>query len=152
MMRGSRNVPAPVSDTSPRNTKTHPNFARVDAMRTSHCVANSAPMPIAGPSTAAMTGFGQATIWNTRGPSGVAPRTPRWSSGVSLRSDRSVPAQNDPPVPSMMTARTASSCPARCTAAKKSAFMAYVMAFRFSGRSMMTCAMPSRVSERIIRR
>ena len=122
-MRGRRKLPAPVSGTRPRFTKIQPSLARSLAMRTSAWVANSTPIPTAAPSMAAITGFGHWTMghgvrarWSS-----LRDRVPRWSSGVSSSSDRSVPAQNAPPAPVMITARAASSSAARQTAAVKSA-------------------------------
>ena len=83
-MRGSSSVPAPVSGTRPRRTNTHPNRAEVVAMRTSHCVASSTPRPTAGPSTAAITGFGHATIDHGPAAARVVVARPR-----GTRSDRS---------------------------------------------------------------
>ncbi len=60
MRRGSSHEPAPVSGTRPRCTKFQAMRARLVMMRTSAWVTNSAPIPTAGPSTAAITGFGHA--------------------------------------------------------------------------------------------
>src|SRR6476620_11259072 len=56
MSRGSSHEPAPVSGTRPRWTKFQAMRARLVMMRTSAWVTNSAPIPTAGPSTAALIG------------------------------------------------------------------------------------------------
>ena len=47
MILGSSHEPAPVSGTSPRWAKFQANRARVETIRTSHWLVNSAPMPTA---------------------------------------------------------------------------------------------------------
>ena len=141
--RGRIHVPAPVSGTRPRCTNTQPNRARGVAMRTSHIDVNSAPMPIAGPSMAHTIGFGHA-ISGDAARARRAPPPLRWSVGVSCRSDRSVPAQNAPGTPVRISARAPSSAAPSSRASHSSPSMAYVIAFFFSGRSIVIVPMPSR--------
>ncbi len=74
------------------------------------------------------------------------PRPPRSASGVSLRSERSVPAQNDPGTPVRMTARASGSSAACWMASRNSRSTEKLMAFFFSGRSMVIVPMPSDAS------
>ena len=101
--RGSSHVPAPVSGTRPRCTKIQPKRARVDAMRTSHWLVNSAPMPIAGPSMAPITGLGTARSATTRRSARRCPACRARCRGWSCRSERSVPAQKVPGAPVRIT-------------------------------------------------
>jgi hypothetical protein len=142
MRRGRIHVPAPVSGTRPRCTNTQPNFERAVAMRTSHIDVNSAPIPMAGPSIAHTIGLGHA-INGDAGRAARAPPRPRWSSGVLCRSDRSVPAQKAPGTPVRISARAWSSAAPSSRASQSSLSMANVMAFFFSGRSMVMVPMPS---------
>ena len=109
-----------MSGTSPRCAKFQAKRARELAIRTSHWLVNSAPMPTAAPSIAPITGFGQATSGHQRLFSCASPRSPRRSPGTVCRSARSVPAQNEPPEPVTITTRAAGSAPARSTVSMNS--------------------------------
>ncbi len=65
------------------------------------------------------------------------PRSPLDSVGVESRSDRSVPAQNDPGTPVRISTEVDGSSPAAAIVSMKSFNTAYVIAFFFSGRSMV---------------
>ena len=130
-------MPAPVSGTSPRWTKFHPNRAFVEASRRSHCDVNSAPIPTAGPSTAQIVGFGHCTIGHHWSCSSALPRRPR-----DLTRDRrevgEVGAGTERAGHALMTTTAVDvSSPASPTASRKSPSIAYVIALRFAGRSIV---------------
>ena len=113
-----------MSGTRPRWAKFQAKRARLETMRTSHWLVNSAPMPTANPSMAPITGTGHCTRGHHLLTSSCVPRTPRVSPGTVARSARSVPAQNVPPEPVTISTRTRSSAPISATLPVKAASMA----------------------------
>ena len=97
---------------------------------------------MAAPFTAATTGFSQASKacmnWNT---GASASR-----GGRAMKSSRSLPLVKMPGWPVISTARTAGSALAAVRASAMALYMAWVMAFFFSGRAISIVATPLRVS------
>jgi hypothetical protein len=94
-------------------------------------------MPTAGPSMAQIVGLRHSTSGHQRSRSSALPRRPRVSPGTVARSARSVPAQNAPGTPVTTTTDVDSSALATETASRKSNSIAYVIALRLAGRSMV---------------
>ncbi len=147
-----RNQLEQASGTMPRRENTKPKRAVSLAMRISMASCMVAPMPTAGPLTAAITGLRQLKIASvTRPPpsrtysalqsisvpsarmrSGRSVRF--WESNVSAPDDRSAPAQNARPAPVTTMARILSSLSARENASINSLIIVPVKALSFSGR------------------
>ena len=143
---GERPGARPGIGTSPRRTKIQEKRALVEAILMSASVASSTPRPAAGPSMAAITGLLQSLRYHCL-PFRNSSRSPPGSSMSTSRSSvRSVPAQNWPGTAVRMTTRTSGSASASAVRSIKALYMAYDSAFRFSGRSMVIVAMPSRTS------
>ena len=111
MMRG-RMAQAPMSQpASPTRTKRNAVLAAGVPKRRSEAMAMIAPAPAQTPSTAAMTGCGQARMALTRSPvMRVNSSRPRASISVKgpMISRTSPPEQKLPPAPVMTTALTSS--------------------------------------------
>src|SRR6478735_6854930 len=120
---------------------------RADAatMRRSHASASPKPAPAAGPFTAAITGFSQATTLRTHVPTHAygSSRSTRVDDGSVGGSERSRPAQNARPAPVITTTRTASSAAASATAEENDDASAPLTAFSFSERSSVRVRTPS---------
>ena len=98
------------------------------------------PMPMAGPSTAAMSGLRWSTSCIRKRKTGLS--SP--AGGFAMKSPRSLPAVNDPPEPSSRTTRTAASSSATASCSVSAAYIALVNAFFFSARaSVRTRTAPS---------
>src|SRR5262252_4520503 len=69
--------------------------------------------------------------------------------GLTLRSERSCPAQKPRPAPVRSTARTSASSSARFTAARSSSCIPGLKAFSFSGRFSVTLSTPASRATRI---
>jgi hypothetical protein len=159
-MRGRNHVDA-ASGTIPSRPNTKPIRALVEASRRSIASVIVAPIPTAGPLTAAITGFGRAWIASVTRP--PVSRTPSWygarsyaarnSSGVG-RTDssrpktlpstaRSIPAQKARPAPVTTTARTSSERASVRNTCSSSRAIVRSKAFSRSGRARVSVAMPS---------
>ena len=126
---------------SPSRAAGTPKRAPAPTTRRSAAQASSVPAPSAGPSTAAITGWG-----SSGSPSSSALSATRNSSEWTPW--RSAPAQNARPAPVMTTTRAPS--PATpCTASWRSRQCSVSRALRRSDRSMVTSATRSCRSVRI---
>ena len=104
------------------------------------------PMPMAGPSTAAMSGLEKATRpWRNVNTGALAGSR----GGLAAKSPRSLPAVKTPPAPSRTTTRTSVASSAAASACASDAYIAPVKAFFFSGRSMTMRRTPFASSTRI---
>ena len=154
-----RNQDDAASGTIPTRPKTKPNRADSAAMRMSMGRVRVAPMPTAGPLTAAITGLrsaangsdatppasrGTPPMSSLRGPGGRS--RVRRSANVPGPPPRSAPAQKARPAPVTTTTRTASSASAAAATAASSAAMVRVKVFSRSGRCSVTVATPSATS------
>jgi hypothetical protein len=147
-----RNQLEAASCTIPRRVNTNPNRADSAAIRTSIGSVIVAPMPTAGPLTAAITGLCSAAKGSEATPPQSRGTPPMVSGGVgrSGRSgskvdppDRSAPAQNARPAPVTTSTRTSSSASAAAQTSPSSRAMSAVNVLSRSGRCRVSVATPS---------
>jgi hypothetical protein len=156
-----RNHEDAASGTMPTRANTNPKRADSAAIRMSIGNVRVAPMPTAGPFTAAMTGLRSAANGRLATPPASRGNPPiswlsspggrsrvRRSAKVSGPPPRSAPTQNARPVPVTTTTRTASSASARAATVASSSAMVRVNAFSRSGRCRVMVATPSSTSYR----
>jgi len=107
----------------------------------SQCSSRVRPIPTARPRTAATAGLSRSAKAlrksNTGICAGCCPCDPR-----AMKSAMSLPAEKLSPWPLKTSTRTASSVRARTVASASTAYMAWVMAFFFSGRASVTVRTP----------
>ena len=167
-MRGSSQLEQ-ASGTMPTRPKMKPKRAWSEASRMSIDSSIVAPMPTAGPLTAAITGFLQPMMASatrppeSRTPSAAAGSAWQMSMSASVGSlswakpkglapslPRSMPAQKPLPSPVTMTTRTASSSLARPKASISSSAICSVKAFSICGRFSVSHRMPLSWSRRMV--
>src|SRR5947208_2400540 len=129
------------------------NRALSAATRTSHASASAKPPPVAGPFTAAITGFDRPRSWVTsdamccwaRIAAGGPPPTSAAMSPVSLRSR---PAQKPRPAPVRIATLHSRSLSTASRASCRSSTSSRLIAFSRSGRSRVRSVMPSWMGSR----
>lgn len=130
--RGMRTEPCTVG--TPSCTSGNENEACSEAMTKSHDATMVSPKPMAGPLTAAMTGFHTSRPDSSDCAEGISQNVPLPPPTAPPGSLRSAPAQKAAPAPVTMPTQASSSSRKRAHAALRSARSSVLMALRASGR------------------